>query len=248
VRLGILVVLFSLVCAATFGAEAVFTSGEAQTALIELFTSEGCSSCPPAEQWLADRRADPGLWHDFVPVAWHVTYWDGLGWRDRWAQAAFTERQQAYADAWRSASVYTPCFVRNGVGWRPGQVAEPKRSSGVLQMRYDVGTGALEVIFRPLIAPGGALEVHAAQLGGGMISTVKAGENAGVTLRHEFVVLAIRHGELGAQGGAYRAALSFPTADPAPPRRALAVWVTLRDDLAPLQATGGWLESSRPAN
>jgi len=59
----------------------VFQSAATRTALLELFTSEGCSSCPPAETWLTSLTAAAGLWKDFVPVAFHVDYWDYLGWR-----------------------------------------------------------------------------------------------------------------------------------------------------------------------
>ena len=85
-----------------------FTSGPAQTALIELFSSEGCSSCPPAERWLGSLRTEPGLWRGFVPVAFHVDYWNRLGWPDRFSTREFTAREYDYAAAWHSDSVYTP--------------------------------------------------------------------------------------------------------------------------------------------
>ncbi len=73
--------------------EARFESGPEQTALIELYTSEGCSSCPPAEAWMSHLKDDPGLWKQFVPIAFHVDYWDRLGWRDRFSSKRWTERQ-----------------------------------------------------------------------------------------------------------------------------------------------------------
>src|SRR5438477_9939189 len=75
--------------------EMVFESGPARVHLLELFTSEGCSSCPPAEAWMTKLKDNPGLWHDFVPIAFHVDYWDHLGWRDRFAAKEWTARQQA---------------------------------------------------------------------------------------------------------------------------------------------------------
>src|ERR1700731_632741 len=66
-------------------------------ALVELYTSEGCSSCPPADQWLGQAGADDHAAH-FIPLALHVDYWDGLGWRDRFAQHRFTERQQSLSE------------------------------------------------------------------------------------------------------------------------------------------------------
>jgi hypothetical protein len=120
-------------------AETRFQSGPAPVALIELFTSEGCSSCPPAEAWLNALRNDAGLWRDFVPVAFHVDYWDRLGWKDILASKVFTTREHAYAARWNSSSVYTPCFVRNGAEWRPSEGSrDPKRRSvGTLRAAFD---------------------------------------------------------------------------------------------------------------
>src|SRR5260370_30783575 len=92
----------------------VFESPERQTVLLELFTSEGCSSCPPAESWLSQLKQKPGLWSDFVPVAFHFDYWDYLGWRDRWASQQFSDRQRGYASSCSNHSVYTPRFVLHG--------------------------------------------------------------------------------------------------------------------------------------
>jgi hypothetical protein len=74
-----------------------FQSGPARVGLLELYTSEGCSSCPPAESWLSGLAGNDALWKDVVPVAFHVDYWDYLGWRDVFASSAFSERQRDYA-------------------------------------------------------------------------------------------------------------------------------------------------------
>jgi hypothetical protein len=102
------------------GGTVVFQSSDHQTALLELYTSEGCSGCPPAEAWLSQLKNLPRLWKDFVPVAFHVDYWDYLGWRDPWATKGFSERQRSYAQPWGSDSVYTPGFVLNGKEWGAG--------------------------------------------------------------------------------------------------------------------------------
>src|SRR3978361_2017969 len=101
-------------------AEDHFDSGPAQTALLELYTSEGCSSCPPAEAQLTRLKSDPGLWKKFVPLAYPVDYWDRLGWRDRFAAPTWTVRQNRYASFWQSDSVYTPAFVLDGRELRGG--------------------------------------------------------------------------------------------------------------------------------
>src|SRR3954470_548589 len=95
-------------------AENTFESGTQRTHLLELFTSEGCSSCPPAEAWLSKLKTEPQLWRDFVPVAFHVDYWDHLGWRDPFAAKRWTARQSEYSARWKNNSVYTPGFVLDG--------------------------------------------------------------------------------------------------------------------------------------
>jgi hypothetical protein len=245
--MGKFLILGLLVAAVAASGEPLrFSSGASRVALIELYTSEGCSSCPPADQWLGELAKKPGLWTEFVPVEFHVNYWDSLGWKDRLSTHEFTAREYAYSSAWGSPSVYTPCFVRNGAEWRPllGGTDAQGDPSGVLSV--EVGDdGRCRVEFQP--GPGsdkGPYAVHLALLGGGISSKVTAGENDGRTLKHEFVVLGLAQGDLSpdAAGGALRAALPLPqplVRDAK--RRALAAWVVRRGELTPLQATGGWL-------
>ena len=217
-------------------APAQFASGPNRTVLIELFTSEGCSSCPPAERWLATLRDEPGLWRDFVPVAWHVDYWNRLGWPDRFSTREFTQREYDYAGTWASQSVYTPCVVRDGAEWTGARsLAASGTAAGKLTVRYDGGTVHAE--FSPAGLPaGGAFEIHAAILGGGITSKVSAGENSGETLHHEFIALKLAQAPLGRD-------FTLPVpAVAGVSRHALAVWVTRRGELTPLQAAGGWLE------
>ena len=86
-------------------------SGLESAPLLELYTSEGCSSCPPADRWLSSRvAADPS----FTALAFHVDYWDRLGWKDPFSSDAATARQNAYAKAWGTRRLYTPQMVVNG--------------------------------------------------------------------------------------------------------------------------------------
>lgn len=225
-----------------------FASGPARVSLVELYTSEGCSSCPPAERWLGALRDDPGLWKNFVPVAFHVDYWNRLGWPDRFSKREFTSRQSDHAAGWSGGSVYTPCFVRDGAEWRARgeKISAPGGAPvGVLTASYD--GAVLRAEFTPArVRAGEQFEIHAALLGGGIVSKVTAGENRGETLRHEFVALVLMHGKPG--GEITLAAPKIPgltgeaSAKSGVTRHALAVWVTRRGELAPLQATGGWLE------
>ncbi len=225
-------------------AETRFESGPRQTSLVELYTSEGCSSCPPAEAWLSQQKENPALWKQFVPIAFHVDYWDRLGWRDRFSSKQWTERQSRYAALWRSESIYTPAVVVNGReerGW----------SSASLSRSNEKPTGALSVVtndgktfaveFRPEKGSGTDWETHMALLGSGISTNVRAGENSGRKLAHDFVVLDLQHADLKSDSGLERARLTTGSTTESGVRKAIAVWVTARGGLAPVQATGGWL-------
>jgi len=229
-----------------------FQSSGKQTALIELYTSEGCSSCPPAETWLSRLKESPGLWKDFVPLAFHVDYWDYLGWRDPWANKSFSDRQRAYAKQWRSESIYTPGFVLNGKEWRDWSARKdgPKSAgvnAGVLTVTSS-DTNHWQVSFAPANTGGADYEVHAALLAGGLNSNVKAGENRGHLLRHDFAVLTLATASLVRIGNVAQGefVLSRPQGAVVSDL-AFAVWITPAGRLEPLQATGGWLARTASA-
>ncbi len=230
---------FAVACASAItcasAAEVSFESAATRTHLIELYTSQGCSSCPPAESWLSKLKGNPRLWRDFVPVAFHVDYWDRLGWRDPFASRQWTARQHAYAARWRSGSVYTPGFMLNGREW--ANDATPTASSeapGVLRVTLR-NHDQVNARFSPQADSNGAYDVHIALLGGELVVDVKGGENSGRKLQHDFVVLALASAALNGD----RTELRLPHTSVTP--KALAAWVTLRDRSEPLQATGGWL-------
>src|SRR5687767_7588920 len=130
-----LVLVSALAAATTQGSELTLESKPTRTKLLELFTSQGCSSCPPAEAWLSNLKNQPRLWQDFVPVAFHVDYWDHLGWRDPFASAKWTERQASYSARWKTESVFTPAFVLDGVVWRNTDIPSASTESpGVLKV------------------------------------------------------------------------------------------------------------------
>lgn len=214
--------------------EIVIESPATRVHLIELFTSEGCSSCPPADEWLRGLKSERGLWREFVPVAFHVNYWDNLGWPDRLAVPLFTQRQRDYAAAWRSNSVYTPGFVIDG---REARARELPRTSGekadVLKLR--IAEDRASVSFP---AAGRKLTAHLAWLAGAVESDVKAGENRGRKLKHEFVALSLESLPFGPASGL----ANFTTAKPRE-AKAIAAWITEKGRLEPLQATGGPLET-----
>ena len=223
-----------------------FQSPPGKTALIELYTSEGCSSCPPAEAWLSALQDSPRLWKDFVPIAFHVDYWNSLGWKDPWSDPTFSERQRAYAQSWRSESVYTPEFVLNGKEWRNWLAGKngPKSNgdrAGILTVSSS-GTNRWQVSFAPEKIANTPYEIHAAMLGGGIISDVKAGENRGRRLNHDFV--GMNHLQIGmtTSNGVANGKFILDTSRINPAKTiALVVWVTSAGQLESLQATGGWI-------
>lgn len=223
-----------------------FQSSGNKTALLELFTSEGCSSCPPAETWLSGLKSAPGLWKEFVPVSFHVDYWDHLGWKDAWGTKAFSDRQRAYARNWQTDSIYTPGFVLDGKEWRAWSREKngPRVSSataGLLQVNSTDRTH-WQATFSPVGREVGDYEVHAALLGNDLASDVKAGENRGRQLKHDFVVLSVVSCPLTMRGdkahGEFEIRIEKKD-EPGP--KALAAWVTRRGQLEPLEAVGGWL-------
>ena len=112
-----IVLFLTLGVAAAQAAQCVSESGPGTTALVELYTSEGCSSCPPADRWLASlgERYAPG---SVVPLALHVDYWDYIGWKDPYAKREFSLRQRKLTQLQRLAFVYTPQVVLQGRDWR----------------------------------------------------------------------------------------------------------------------------------
>lgn len=220
------------------GGEIAFESKPARTHLIELYTSEGCSSCPPAEEWMSGLKNQPRLWQDIVPVAFHVDYWDHLGWKDPFASKIWTERQADYSVRWKGESVYTPAFALDGKEWHYGKLPAPATESpGVLKIV--VNGDRVTATFKANTA-GQRYDIHVARLGFSFLTDVKAGENSGRKLTHDFVVLGLTNETMKA--GAKE--LSLPTPSPTStvdPRAAIAAWVTQAGQIEPIQAVGGWL-------
>lgn len=217
-----------------------FRSGPERARLLELYSSEGCSSCPPADAWVAPLTADARLWKDFVPVAFHVDYWDYLGWKDRFASPAFSARQRAYSRSWGKRSVYTPGFVLDGEEWRGwgGDAPAAGGKTGVLTARWKDGTLSVRFVPEKGVDAGA---VFATRLGFGCESQVTAGENDGRALRHEFVAREVRTAALKKKDGAWTAVLRLPPAGgPACARGGFAAWVTGADG-RPVQSIGGAL-------
>jgi hypothetical protein len=179
--------LSALVAAGAASAEgcSVQAPPTAQT-LVELYTSEGCSSCPPADRWLAT----VGTRADVVPVAFHVSYWDHLGWRDRFGSAAFSQRQERQRAVNGAPYAYTPQVVVDGrdrPDWSRGLPASPARPVPLALRLSREGAAVAATVETGAGAPA-LLAGWWAVTEDGHASDVRAGENAGERLRHAAVV------------------------------------------------------------
>lgn len=171
--------------------------------LVELYTSEGCSSCPPADAYLETLGdASRGL-TVLVPLSFHVTYWDYIGWRDRFGDRSFNSRQRAYAERPKAEQVYTPQFVVNGgrtqasaVGLGPHLASLRRDRARVridLEASWDAVERRLEIVATARPAddlPGEPLRLHVALFERHLSTDVRLGENQGRRLEHDFVVRA----------------------------------------------------------
>ena len=192
----ILLLLLQLV-ASTAYAQCAAQRSDSRPHLVELYTSEGCSSCPPADDWL--RRLPDGA--AVVALAYHVDYWDYLGWRDRFADPRYSKRQQAQARYDGASGIYTPQIVLDGRAWsgwyRAGSSAalvDPVSTSDAsMRLSADAPWSAgtvLRVRVGTKVVPGSDTNYrnYIVLTEDGLSSQVRAGENRGALLYHDHVV------------------------------------------------------------
>lgn len=185
--LFLLSVLGLLPAASPAAAACMASSGANAPLVVELYTSEGCNSCPPADRWLSGIAGRANV----VALAFHVDYWDRLGWKDRFADAAYTQRQSELKRYSGTNFIYTPQVLVNGRdhrGW-PQLPPSPAAAAPAVSLTLSRdGTAYVASVARLPAAKGLALSGYWAVTEDGHASEVKAGENAGVTLRHDAVV------------------------------------------------------------
>lgn len=205
-RLAPLLLLLLLISACSFerpAAANVLEEGVAAAArkpvLLELFTSEGCSSCPPAERNLAYLQTEqPYPEAEIITLAFHVDYWDGLGWKDPFASPLFTQRHRVYDRKFRTGNIYTPQMVVDGdyefVGSKLDKaekaiVRSVRNEKGVVDLSLADGRLSIDITKLPEIE---YASVYLAYAEDGLSSEIERGENAGRTLSHVAVVRALQ--------------------------------------------------------
>jgi hypothetical protein len=161
--------------------------GVAQTSanpvVVELYTSQGCSSCPPADAFLAELAGRP----DVLALALHVDYWDYLGWEDAFAQPAFTQRQKRYARAAGAKMIYTPQIIVGGIdmikGLRPDEIVERIAAHAAqaprvtLRMVRDGGVVVVDLLADPPLDDGAVVQM--VRFDPEQVVRIERGENAG---------------------------------------------------------------------
>jgi hypothetical protein len=195
-------IVMALSASSTQAATCAAESRAQRVALLELYTSEGCNSCPPTDRWVSELPRRGITPERVVTLAFHVDYWNYLGWPDPFSRAQFSERQRMASLRNRARVVYTPQLLLNGRDYRRGAVFDdfgdhlnalgrgpaPARIS--LRMQAD-GSAALGVTGTATVADAaarGGARAYLALYENNLSNDVSAGENRGKRLRHDFVV------------------------------------------------------------
>ncbi len=242
-----LLILFLMMASVSLSAEIVISSPNTRVSLLELYTSEGCSSCPPADKWISKLKSHPGLWHSLVPVGFHVDYWNYIGWADRFSSPEYSARQRRYARSNNLKTVYTPGFLLNGEEWRSffgvrTLSTETDKKVGPLSLK--ISDMELAAVFNPTEAlTDKTLILNVVVLGFDIKTDVKAGENNNKELKHDFTVLGYKSIPLYKDNATYSVMTELPDIIETAPRMAVSAWVNKENDMTPIQAAGGWLEN-----
>ncbi len=222
-----------------------FSSSQQQITLIELYTSEGCRGCPSADKWLGALQQKPGLWSEFIPIAFHVGYWDSLAWSDRFADDRFNHRQYGYARNENLHAIYTPAIIVAGQEWR----RRPWRNFPELpvtvagNLSLTLASDTLNAQFDTPMSKHQTLVLNIALLAFDLKSQIQAGENKGKTLTHNFVAVGYRTVAMQPGRTGFSAKnIAFPTTIVNSSRMALVAWISRYNDPSPVQAVGGYLE------
>ncbi len=193
----VLLLLFSLQSRAEAPQVLTAVSSSNRVALLELYTSEGCSSCPPADRFMSRLKLEGISDRQLIPLSFHVTYWDYIGWKDRFGHSLHDARQRQQAKLNNSTMVYTPQFIMNGKDFRHHGSFDNEivRINSIaaeyqLELSASVKTSAIDVMLKTRTQPDDSDEAVAyiVLYEHGLSSEVTDGENEGELLRHDYVV------------------------------------------------------------
>ena len=227
-------------CHSVFGKCEFTSSSVEKVTLVELYTSQGCASCPPTDEWLNKLIDSTNLFKTFVPIAFHVDYWNHLGHRDPFSNPLFSDRQRAYSAFWGTPNIYTPQIILGGQEWKGGAFPDLKATKnlgGKLDYCFDQKRNSVKIQFESPYPERKILLGHVAYLGSGLTTKVTSGENVGKKLESNFVALSWKSFPLKERKNIYRGHYRFKKLPPST-KAHLAVWITESTSLLPLQAAG----------
>lgn len=229
--------LLAFSVASTLSAGQIWTHEGQPAQVVELFTSEGCSSCPPADHYLSALEKSPKLWQSVIPIAYHVDYWDHLGWEDKFAKPEYSQLQRLYYAYELIGSVYTPGFVVDGKEWR-GFFNWINRDLPLVEARQ---SEQLTLVrkgqrFTLSFAKKGTFDATIVFLANNRLTQVKFGENRGRELEHDFI--AVERMQRRASDGKWEFELHVPieTID------AVAAWLSKPGEFERIQTVAGKIE------
>ncbi len=231
-----LFILFALIPFISFSK--TFESGQKKVNLVELYTSQSCSSCPPVERWVSKFKKSSDLWKNIVPVSFHVTYWNHLSWVDKFSQPKFTNRQRLY-NSKIQAGVYTPQVILNGKDfrqWRSYPKIKSKENPGNLKLEVKKSKAYLSLDSKAK----GKFVCFVAILDNGYITHVLDGENEGRTLKENFIVQNFYEKTIKNSTGRINCELSIKV-EKGLKKPAIAAWIARESDYKTIQAVGGFL-------
>lgn len=211
-------------------------------AVVELFTSQGCSSCPPADRLLSAIAAEPAFAGRVVPLAYHVDYWNYIGWQDPFSSADWSARQKQYAQAYNTNRIYTPQLVVNGTAEMTGSEERRVRAAIAkalaekppvdLDLTVEKTPGGLraKITASHAAALPRDADVLVALVENGLVTKVGRGENGGRTLKNDAVVRRLQKAfALGAAAGGSGTGSVDLTVGEATPGRKLGVAAFVQD-------------------
>ncbi len=183
-------------------AEKIQPASQSGTVVIELFTSQGCSSCPPADRLLTALGSERFAGGTIIPLAWHVDYWNRLGWSDPFSSERWSARQREYARVMRSSQVYTPQMILNGQTQLVGsseravraEIARQlgRKSRGLVSIRSVKPSASVVLIELEARADpshnSSAVKLNVVLFENGVTTSVRRGENSGRALRNDHIV------------------------------------------------------------
>ena len=237
-------ILAAISLPAVSSGDAKSAAGAEPVAVVELFTSEGCSSCPPAEQFLGEiAREAVARRRRILPIEFHVDYWNHLGWKDPFSSALYTERQRRYVRASGANGAYTPQMIVNGTeefvgsdrarARRAIDAALSRPAATTVEASVHLASGAARIRYE-IRGTRADAEVGIVLVESGLVSHVRGGENDGRTLEHTSVARGFITRPVGNGSGTVDLELAPATTKT---RRAIVVFVQDPKTMAILGAT-----------